>query len=512
MARLVTIGDSISQGFMSAGAARTELSYSTLLARALGLQPQRDYEHPWWALGGIPFNMEVLLRKLAKHYGEDVFGPFEWAGAAVRIASFLDRLEDHYERGDGDYRRPFLRPADRQPVAGFHNLASFGFTVSDAWQLTPRACLRELEPQGDRRVDDDAFGLPSDAFYRSAFRVLNPANAPEAMDRAALDWLAHYAEADADGVENLLLWLGANNALGTVLHLDIREASMSLADYRRMDHFARGSYNLFHERLFREDYRSLLERVMTILADDAHARRQPDWRVFLATVPPVTIAPVAKGVGATTRRRDPFGVVQGGARYYEQYVYFPFGPEDAAAGRVPALSGDEAYAIDERIHAYNDIIRDLAKQQNAALGTERFHVVDMASALTRLAFKRNNGHPTYPMPRPLQQVLAARGTPINTRYYRAEGGRVVSGGVFSLDGVHPTALGQGLIAHEFLQVMKKAGVRFDADLDWERIAATDDLYSRPLDLVQELFQHDRLAAMLLRKLRTPPETVDEGRG
>ena len=38
VAKLITIGDSISQGFMSGGAARTDLSYSTLIAQSLGIQ------------------------------------------------------------------------------------------------------------------------------------------------------------------------------------------------------------------------------------------------------------------------------------------------------------------------------------------------------------------------------------------------------------------------------------------------------------------------------------------
>jgi hypothetical protein len=56
--------------------------------------------------------------------------------------------------------------------------------------------------------------------------------------------------------------------------------------------------------------------------------------------------------------------------------------------------------------------------------------------------------------------------------------------------------------------MKKAGVRLPGNLDWARIMATDDLYTRPLNLVQELFQHHDLAKLLLSKMRTEPEPVD----
>ena len=52
--RLFTIGDSVSQGFMSAAAARTDLTYSTLVARAMGLTRGHEYRYPEWALDGLP--------------------------------------------------------------------------------------------------------------------------------------------------------------------------------------------------------------------------------------------------------------------------------------------------------------------------------------------------------------------------------------------------------------------------------------------------------------------------
>ena len=500
MARLITIGDSISQGFMSAGAARTELAYSGLVARALGATPDRDYHVPRWPLGGLPFNLEVLLRHLGKSLGDDIFGPLEWTAAVFRINGFLDKLEDYYERNEGDYRRPYVSPVTRKAVDGFHNLASFGFTVSDAWQLTPNTCLGHLEPGGVRPVDDEFFGTPSDAFYRSAYRVLNPADRANRRDFSQLDWLRHYAE--SEGVENAIVWLGANNALGTVLHLDIQEAKMSPAEYAALGHNERGRFNLFTEELFAQDYEELLRRLDEALGSNKHG----DWKVFLGTVPPVTVAPIAKGVGGVQMRDDPFGVVTPKARYYEHYVYFIFGAEGARSGKLPSLSADQAYYIDCRIAAYNRIIRDLVRQANDG-GRPRFFVVDTAKMLLDAAFKRNGGHPVYPFP----DALRDRGRPVvTTQYYRARDGRVSAGGLFSLDGVHPTAIGQALVAQEFLNSMKQAGVQLSRpDLPWEQVKSTDDLYSRPLGLVEELFQHRRLARFLISRMRSEPEAVDD---
>src|SRR3954454_11548277 len=101
--KLFTIGDSISQGFMSLAAARTELSYSTLIARCLGLTPGTDaYPIPLWGAGGLPLNIESLLRTLQRKYGSDIRGLIEWPLAVASVNEYLDEIEDHYERGPGN--------------------------------------------------------------------------------------------------------------------------------------------------------------------------------------------------------------------------------------------------------------------------------------------------------------------------------------------------------------------------------------------------------------------------
>ncbi len=71
---------------------------------------------------------------------------------------------------------------------------------------------------------------------------------------------------------------------------------------------------------------------------------------------------------------------------------------------------------------------------------------------------------------------------MDTRFYHVDrAGRRRAGGIVSLDGVHPSVIGQGLLAHEFLKVMKEAGVPgADPDrLPWPRIVASDTLYQDP---------------------------------
>ena len=56
--KLFTIGDSVSQGFMSLAAARIDLAYPTLIARSMNLEVGRDYRYPRWEAGGLLFGGE----------------------------------------------------------------------------------------------------------------------------------------------------------------------------------------------------------------------------------------------------------------------------------------------------------------------------------------------------------------------------------------------------------------------------------------------------------------------
>jgi hypothetical protein len=77
---------------------------------------------------------------------------------------------------------------------------------------------------------------------------------------------------------------------------------------------------------------------------------------------------------------------------------------------------------------------------------------------------------------------------LDTRYLRLHGeqnGKLAAGGLFSLDGVHPTTIGYGIIAHEVLQLMNRVWRENDVetvDLTeawWARVAAADALVRTP---------------------------------
>jgi hypothetical protein len=83
---------------------------------------------------------------------------------------------------------------------------------------------------------------------------------------------------------------------------------------------------------------------------------------------------------------------------------------------------------------------------------------------------------------------------VDSRYLEIdENGIRTAGGVFSLDGIHPSAVGQGLMAEEFGQVMRDARVELTGGLDWPGVYAGDTLLTRPLPILGEIYRHDKLA-------------------
>ena len=223
-------------------------------------------------------------------------------------------------------------------------------------------------------------------------------------------------------------------------------------------------------------------------------------RVFVATVPHVTIPPVVRGV-------SPRGTLASGPnacrQYFEYYTRPWIWDSDFDPDRHPHLTRAQAIEIDTQIDAYNQVIRDTAHARG-------WHLVDICQVLDDLAYRSHEGHPPYRFPAAAIDALerhprlaylvhehdGEKRVALDTRFFHLvpTGGAlrqdylVDEGGLFSLDGVHPTTIGYGIVAHEFREVMQAAGVPDLDDVDWDRVVEADTLVGTPPAMMTHLKQ------------------------
>jgi len=460
----------------------------------LGLA-EAEFRHPSFSgEGGLPLNIELLLRRLDHELGHRL-RPWELPLAGIYLRRWMDRIEDYWERGAGS--RPLHHPGLH------HNLAVWGFEMQDAHQLSAGLCEEIIEGSSDAWL----LQVPERAMYRTARRVLNPGHSRRREDREATQ-LRRAAELARDGgIENLIVFLGGNNVLSSVTELRLQESSES--DLEEVDPRKRKATLYRPEHLDR-----LLARLMREIEALAEGGGRVD-RVFWGTIPPVTIPPIIHGVGGRLDSagdlESPYGPGDDSRwfrRYFEAYTR-PWVPESAfRAGEDPHLTGPEVIRIDQVIARYREILLRRVREHNRAREraglAKDWRVVDTHWALERLAYRRYFEDPSVPPPpgwSPYPLPAAYRRANLDTRFLRARGGRRVAGGLFSLDGVHPTTAGYGLVAQEFIDVMVEAGVRFfhgdgrsprrgPIAVDFEHVMQHDSLIENPPGPLGDLF--DRL--------------------
>ena len=368
--RLFSMGDSITQGFMSFAAAKTHLAYPSLLAKALGAKPFNVCKD--WPFGGLPLDIEGTIRGLEKLAGSDIFG-LEWAEALVALTRFAQDTESYYERGPGAPYRP--HPSG---LTYHHNVASFGMTIADAWLLDSHKCVNHIS-EDEGHFKDNSFGLASHPFLRSLNTVLNPKQERAYGDKSALGWLKSHVtdpcEGEEPGVENLTIWLGNNNVLGTVLRLHPKQTveldgkqPYELSWKQRHEE----GWDLWHPDHFRLEYEQLMEKVDQIMIQNPG---DMDWKVFLATIPHVTIVPLVRGFGEVTKYPGVLNDENGQPRdacYYKYYSYFFLREKDIHGSKWPKLSMQVARYIDLAINQYNRDIKRLIYKYNKKHKAKRY--------------------------------------------------------------------------------------------------------------------------------------------
>jgi hypothetical protein len=456
--RLVTIGDSLSQGYASGAVYQTDLSYSAIIADELGWDGLRypRYGGP----GGLPLNLELLMRELEKHFGAEV-NWWKLPMALFQGRQFMDQVEDYWERGPGA-----VPPA---PSAINHVLAVYGWGLRDALDRTAESCAAEIGAPTDDLVHQIVQNHCARAALRVLPRITEADRRSTVFDAAAALGAQLGAGADPEhGIETLVVFLGANNALGAVTQLRVVWSGPGYDDLARNAPFT----------VWRPgDFIAELARVATKV--QAIRARHVIW----CTVPHVTIAPIARGVD---------GKVRPGSRYFSHYTRPWISDSDFDPGRDPSITGDQARAVDSAIDQYNDAIT--AVVADARRRGRDWYLLDIAGVLDRLASRRYlddpQARPSWWRPYPLPSELAALAPVPDSRFLTSDGTGRRTGGLFSLDGMHPTTVGYGIVAQELIDIMVRAGVTFyqpdgqtprigPIRVDFTRLIRRDTLLTHP---------------------------------
>lgn len=482
--RLVTIGDSLTHGFQSGAIFNTDLSYPAIIAHELGWADRFRYPR-YDGFGGLPFNIEMFLRDLEARYGRDV-NWWEAVPALVHARRCMDKAEDYWERGPGS-----VLPT----TAGVnHNLGVFGWDLRDALVKTAAVC-------NERRghpTDNLLMQVVKHADDVAALRVL-----PDPPDGALTQFAAaaRLGEdtgdgADPDhGIETLVVFLGANNALGSVVDLKL---VWSDGTNRAFEDLAlKAEFTVWLPEHFKSELARVVDAVNTIKA------RHVIW----CTVPHVTIAPVARGVATKT---------EPGSSYFPYYTRPWIADRDFDPTEDPHLTGEQAREIDAAIDGYNYAIADVVRKARGGkparggtaaragtagrgraagrTGQKDWYLLETVALLDRLGSRRYIedplARPPWWQPYPLPSALRMLDPVPNTHFLTSDGERRVDGGLFSLDGVHPTTVGYGIIAQEIVNVMRLAGVPFFRPdgttprpdpvlVDFERLVRRDTLINHP---------------------------------
>ena len=454
---MVVIGDSISQGFQNGGIYRTDLNFPAFLKNCW--EPTPDFEQPLFtAQAGIPLNLEVLTRGLSDKFGNSL-GWTEYLPAITHLYSTLKRVKRYWEGK--------ITSLERKRSLPYHNQSVWGFSMNDAWMVSEENSREHIETQPETFSIFDM--LPDHAMYTTARLVLNPSFKKQYSRHTQIDNAQHLQ--DDGGIENLIVTMGHNNIIGAASDL-----KYILSEQDDLTQFpSERDYTVYRPEHFEQEYRALAEKVSQIGAE----------RVITQTIPYVTIPPVTRGVNADKSR-------EGHTGYFDYYTRFWIWDEDFNPDKHPHLTKEEAISLDQHVDEYNQIIRDVADEYG-------WITVPLNRYVTGIARRRLGGRIRIPYPsefceamkrNPMTKHLVADNElpKLSTDYLRIdkESGKVFKGGIFSLDGIHPTTIGYGLIAHLYKQTMENHGISFEQPIDWDHIISSDSLVTNPPYLLVEL--------------------------
>ena len=469
--KLVAIGDSLTQGFQSGAIFNTRHSYPMMIAKELGWANQMRYPTYDGPGDGLPLNLETLTRQLERKYGSSVDW-WELMPALLFLRDALDATEDYWERGDG------LKLPDQKVIN--HNLAVYGWDLCNTLLRTADICKKEIDDHPPK--DDFLQQIVESANDRNALRVLNSARDRQGKAFTPLQAAKALGEdgntetGKNDGIETLIILIGANNALGSILTFKVNWSAEGYDDMKIND-----QYTVWRPIHFKAELDKIVEQVKQIKAR----------HVIFGTVPHVTIAPYARGVG---------GKLEAGSRYFPYYTLPWIGDDIFDPKKHPSITGQEARAIDSAIDQYNDAIAEAVRAGRAA--GKDWYLFETAGLLDRLASRRYaedpSARPSWWTPYPLPPALQALSPVPTSQFFMSGTNGRTQGGLFSLDGVHPTTIGYGIMAQELIKIMQLAGVQFyqndgtprkgAIEIDFANLIKLDTLISNPPSNFSSVFK------------------------
>jgi hypothetical protein len=165
------------------------------------------------------------------------------------------------------------------------------------------------------------------------------------------------------------------------------------------------------------------------------------------------------------------------------------------ANRHPCLTGDDLRVLDFAVDRYNDHITLRVREARTAQGGGRdWRLLDVAGILDRLAYRRylidDEARPDWWTPYVLPDAYRELSPQPDTRFYRADARGRYEGGLFSLDGIHPSTIGYAVLAGEVMRVMNDCGVRLERDApDFAQVVQEDDtLISSPPTRIADILE------------------------
>lgn len=446
----------MAQGFKNGGIYRTDLSFPALLAKSMGKQTTFEM-HSFTAQAGIPINIEVLVRGIEEKFGDEI-NLFNSVAAGREMYRTLRRIKSYWEGR--------LISLKKEREVPYHNQAIWGFSISDCWLIDELFSRKYLESNQARYSVFDV--LPDNAMYTTARLVLNPSFSPELERNSKVDNIVRLQE--DGGIENLICCIGHNNIVGAVTKLKIIHSEKD--DLEKP--YSERTCTVFRPDHFEHELRILYEQLAGLNIKN----------VFVPTIPYVTIPPAIRGVNEDRSET--------GGGYFDYYARFWIWDEDFDPAKHPHLTKSDAIFLDRTVDEYNHTIKKLADEFG-------FTVVPIGRYVHAAARRRGMDGSLNPFPDEFIEALKRNPkteylvndkgeTRISTDYLRLndETGKIDRGGIFSLDGLHPSTIGYGLIANIYRMHMKKRGVKFEHPIDWDHVIENETLVTEPPALLGDL--------------------------